>query len=86
MNKNVEIRRIQSCVYLLYEKNFHFSNADSQVFTRIGEFFFKKSAAKVWRMRKSPYLCIRKTREGMRLNPLLFHGRAIFKVLNAIEI
>gem|GEM_PF-4516601 len=37
-------------------------------------------------MRKSPYLCIRKTREGVRFNPLLFYGRAIFKVLNAIEI
>ena len=37
-------------------------------------------------MRKSPYLCIRKTREGMRFEPLLFYERAIFKVLNAIEI
>ena len=37
-------------------------------------------------MRKSPYLCIRKTREGRLLNPLLFYERAIFKVLNAIEI
>ena len=86
MNKNVEIRRIQGCVYLFYEKNFHFFYADSQVFTGISENIFKKSAVKVWRMRKSPYLCIRKTREGLRLNPLLFHERAIFKVLNAIEI
>ena len=43
MNKNVEIRRIQGCVYLFYEKNFHFSNADSQAFTGIGENFSKKS-------------------------------------------
>ena len=46
MNKNVEIRRIQSCVYLLYEKNFHFSYADSQVFTGISENFFKKKCCK----------------------------------------
>ncbi len=71
---------------IFFEKNFHFSYADSQCFTGIGENIFKKSAVKVWRMRKSPYLCIRKTREGKRFKPLLFYERAIFKVLNAIEI
>ena len=83
MSKSAEYRVVS---IFFMKKNFHFSNADSQVFSGMGKNFFKKSAVKVWSMRKSPYLCIRKTREGMRLNPLLFHGRAIFKVLNAIEI